>query len=670
VSSTTIANPAEPSRFAPRGVARRFVATGSGAFTALCWLGALGLLIASRLIDPAWVLDGGETAAHGTLRIALILGVAGLAGLSGVAALWAPRGEWERILELILSQRRSFGLMMLGSVVLVVSELALPMLLKYALDYVVNQSQDLRLLVWLFVFFIGMLLVRAGAGYIRTYHSQALSYGIATDTRNQLYAHLQRLSYSFFDRSRQGELMSKVTNDVLRLEEFIRNCTEDFVVAPLKVIGAVACVFFLNWQLALVVLITAAGTALLLRTTSTSLRQINVAVQKQMGELTAHLAEGINTIRLAQSFGLEQDALERFQQVNHAALDKVLGHVRIMAVVLPVIELLGMLAPLVIIGMLSYQAITTHTILEIGDLIAIAGYGALVANPLGKLSRLMVTLATGEAASQRIQSVLQTKPEITDQPGAFELEDTAGLVEFDNVSLRYNPNEPWALHNFSLTVRPGEVVALVGGSGSGKSSLVHLVPRFYEVTEGRVLLDGYDLRTLTLASLRRQIGIVSQDTILVHGTIRENIAYGSPHADDKDILDAALSANAHQFIMELPQGYDTLVGERGVTLSGGQRQRIAIARVLLRDPRILLLDEATSALDSVNEAIVQDALNKLMYGRTTLVVAHRLSTVRHASRIVVLDKGRLAEEGSHSELLQLGGEYARLVKLQGVGVEE
>ncbi len=653
-----------------RGIARRFVLSVTGGFAVFCWLLAICALVCTRFVDQSLVIDTGETYAHSLLRVALILGIAGLAGLAGLAVLWMPRSEWERILELILSQRRSFTLMLIGSVILVLSELALPMLLKYALDYVVNQSQDLRLLGWLFLFFIVMLLVRAGAGFIRTYHAQALSYGIATNLRGQLFAHLQKLSYSFFDRARQGELMSKVTNDVLRLEEFIRNSTEDFVVAPLKVIGAVACVFFLNWQLALVVLATAGITALLLRLTSTSLRQINLAVQKQMGDLTASLAEGINTIRLAQSFGLEQGELVKFQKLNTAVYDRVLGHVRIMAFVLPAIELLGMIAPLVIIGMLSYQAIVTQSILEVGDLIAIAGYGALVANPLGKLSRLMVTLATGEAASKRIQSVLLTKPEITDAPTAVEIVDAEGLLEFEHVGLTYGPGEPWALKDFNLVVSPGEVVALVGGSGSGKSSVVHLVPRFYEVSEGRLMLDGRDLRELTLASLRRQIGIVSQDTILVHGTIRENIAYGSPQADDKDILDAAQSANAHQFIMELPRGYDTLVGERGVTLSGGQRQRIAIARVLLRDPRILLLDEATSALDSVNEAIVQDALNKLMFGRTTLVVAHRLSTVRHASRIVVLDRGRIVEEGSHVELLNAGGEYARLVKLQGVGAEE
>jgi ABC-type multidrug transport system fused ATPase/permease subunit len=600
-------------------------------------------------------------------RLALIFGVSCITGASGLALLRGPRREWERVAELILAQRPSFQYMLLGSALLVMAELSLPPVVRYLLDDVVNVRHDARALLLVLLLVVGLLLLRALGGYTRTYYGQALAFRTATDLRGRLYAHLQRLSYSFFDRARQGELMSKVTNDVITLQNFIFHSSEDFFVAPLKVLGGVACVFYINWRLALVILITSLATALLLRLSGGALRRISRAVQEQIGELTAELAEGINTIRLAQSFGLEADELSKFQASNTKALARVLESARLSAVLLPVIEFLGFLAPIVIIAVLSYQAIAARQVLATGDLIAIAGYGALVANPLGKLSRLLVTLATGEAASQRIFSVLETKAEITDRPGALALTETGGRLCFQGVSLRYAPGEPLVLDGIELDIPPGQAVAVVGESGSGKTSLIHLVPRFYEPTAGRVLLDGHDLRQLKLGSLRRQIAIVSQDTILIHGTVRENIAYGSPEADEKDIFDAAVSANAHSFIMEFPQGYDTLVGERGVTLSGGQRQRIAIARALLHDPAILLLDEATSALDSISEAVVQDALNKLMFGRTTLLAAHRLSTVRHADRIVVLKQGRIVEQGSHEELLaRRTGEYSRLVRLQGL----
>ncbi len=570
-----------------------------------------------------------------------------------VARLWREHiGAYKSKLGLALTAAGFYALV----------TLSIPVLFKYIFDEIITKERDTTKYLAIMSIVFCALILRTIAQYFRTIFSAYVAFRTCTDLRNRLFKHLEYLNFSFFDKSRTGDLMSRITNDVITLQNVILNSLEDFFIAPVMVLGGLGILFYLNWILAVVVLGASLVVATLLKLFGGALRRVNDTIQKLIAEVTSVLSESIGTIRVVQSFGREEEKIKKFNDVSENALNELVKSWRYTAILLPSVEFIGFIAPFVIIFVIGLQMINGHS--SFGDFLAVAGIGAIVSNPLNKLSRVFVTMHSGTSAADRIYHVLDTPIEIKDKPGAYELPEVDGLIVFESVSFEYNKDEE-VLRSFSMTVEPGQTIALVGGSGSGKTTVVNLIPRFYEGSHGKITIDGHDIRDVTIKSLRAQIGIVAQDNILVHGTIRENIAFGRPDADDVDILDAARSAGAHQFIMEFPKGYNTIVGERGTTLSGGQRQRIAIARALLKDPRILILDEATASMDTITEAKIQDALYKLMYGRTTIVVAHRLTTIKKADKIIVMKNGRIVEQGTHDELMAAGGEYCELQSLYG-----
>ncbi|MCX8072186.1 MAG: lipid A export permease/ATP-binding protein MsbA [Candidatus Binatia bacterium] len=536
---------------------------------------------------------------------------------------------------------------------------AMPFLIRHVFDDVFTAKDRVALQLLPFVI-IGVFLFRGLVSFGSTYLTEYVGQRIIADLRRELNDHIQRLPLSFFHRTPTGTIVSRVTNDVA----LVRSALTDAVAAILKdassLVILVAVAFYQDWLLAVIAFVVFPASVLPLLRLSRRLRQVAWRGQVTMGQLTALLQETIQGNRVVKAFNMEEYEQRRFNEENERLFRLAMKTTRIRAFTTPMMEILAALGIAGVVWYGGYSVIVGGR--TQGAFLAFLTALFLLYEPFKGLARTNSVVQQALGAGERVAELLDTPPEVADRPGARELTDIREGIRFERVSFRYEHN--WVLRDINMELRRGEVVALVGMSGGGKSTLADLIPRFYDVTEGAIYIDGVDIRDYTLASLRRQIAVVTQHTFLFNDTVRNNIAYGSADTDMERIVAAARAANAHDFIERLPQGYDTVVGELGVKLSGGERQRIAIARALLKNAPLLILDEATSALDSEAERLVQDALERLMENRTSLVIAHRLSTVRKADRIYVLVDGRIVEQGTHEQLLALNAEYRKLYDLQ------
>jgi len=514
---------------------------------------------------------------------------------------------------------------------------------------------------------VAVSLVGGIFGFGQRYGMAYTVQGAVYDIRNDLYNFILRLPFSYHDRTRTGQLISRMTSDVDQVARFFGFGLSNLVSMALTLIGASFMLFHMNWQLALMGIMLMPPMVLTAIKGSSTLGPRFYSIRQQFGRITAQLQENFSGVRVVKAFAREEYEIKKFRHELEEFLQRQMGVIKIFSLFMPTMSFLTNLGMLLVLGYGGWSVISGR--LSLGELVASQGYLMMLTGPIRMVGWMVVMGRRASAAAQRIYEVLDSQPEVVESPEAIELPRLRGEVRFEHVYFAYEEGKE-VLHDINLTVRPGETVALLGATGSGKTSIVNLIPRFYDVTAGRVTVDGYDVRDVKLQSLRRQIGTIFQEAFLFSGTIAENIAYGRDEASMEDIIRAAKLAQAHDFIMSFPDGYQTRVGERGITLSGGQRQRITIARALVLDPRILIMDDSTSSVDVETEYLIQKALATAMKGRTCFVIAHRLSTVKNADKIVVLDQGRIVEQGTHEELLARGGLYRRIYETQFADQEE
>ncbi|MDN7243699.1 ABC transporter ATP-binding protein [Planococcus sp. N028] len=546
--------------------------------------------------------------------------------------------------------------------------LFIPLLIKIVIDDIIGaealtSDEKLRqLFMWLGGTAILFFIFRPPIEYFRQYYAQLVSNKILYDIRQELYGHLQRLSLRFYANTRAGEVISRVINDVEQTKNFVMIGLMNLWLDLATIIIAIGIMMTMDVPLTLVTLIAFPFYAFSVKYFFGRLRDLTRDRSQALANVQSYLHERVQGMSIIKSFVLEKHEQKIFDETNDQFLEKAIDHTKWNAKAFAVVNTITDVAPLLVIGYAGYQVIQGD--LSVGTMVAFIAYIERLYNPLRRLVNSSTTLTQAFASMDRVFELMDEDYDVKDKKDARDLKTVEGKLEFRDVSFHYGDSTESVLTDLNFTVKPGETVAFVGMSGGGKSTIVSLIPRFYDVTGGDIFMDGHNVKDVTIHSLRDQIGLVLQDSILFSDSVKSNILMGRPGATDEEVIAAAKAANAHEFIELLPHGYDTKVGERGVKLSGGQKQRVAIARVFLKNPPILILDEATSALDLESESLIQDSLEKLAHDRTTLIVAHRLSTITHADQILVINHGKLAEKGTHDELMKKQGVYHSLFQVQ------
>lgn len=565
-----------------------------------------------------------------------------------------------RILSYIKPYMHRLLFAMVCTIMAAAGNLYIPWIIKDMIDEVLADKNG-TMLNWIAASIIAIFIVRGLFWYGQNYLMSYVGQSVIIDIRAAVFKKIQRLSVSFYDKNKTGTIMSYVTNDVNALQSAMVENTIEMITEGFILIGSVVAMIYLDWRLTLFTVCTFPVVLWFMEFFGKKIRKTGGRIQECTADITSVLQESVASARVIKSFVREDYEVDRFDVENRANFRANMKNAQLMATLTPVVELVAAIGVTMIIWYGGNNVI--NGTITAGSLVAFLTYAVNISNPIKRLTRVIGNIQKALAAAQRVFMIIDMPEEIAESRDAKQLPEVIGKVEFQNVSFAYN-DKGNVITDLSFSVKPGEVIAIVGPSGAGKSTIANLLPRFYDVNKGDIKIDGHSVREVTLDSLREQVGIVPQETMLFNGSVYNNILYGRLDATKEEIEAAAKAANAHDFIMQLTDGYETKLGDRGVNLSGGQRQRIAIARAILKNPRILILDEATSALDTESERVVQEALDRLMVGRTSFVIAHRLSTVKNADKILVLEKGNLVESGTHDELLALDGLYAHLYKIQ------